>query len=44
MGKAPVTDARECPPSCAAHKIEKNCAGDIADKLLKDFKQSTAHK
>jgi len=22
----------------------KNCAGDIADKLLKDFKQSTAHK
>jgi hypothetical protein len=22
----------------------KNCAGDIADKLLKDFKQSTAHR
>jgi hypothetical protein len=22
----------------------KNCAGDIADKLLKDFKQSTARK
>jgi hypothetical protein len=22
----------------------KNCAGDVADKLLKDFKQSTSHR
>jgi hypothetical protein len=22
----------------------KNCAGDLADKLLKDFKQSTSHR